>query len=84
MVTEVDDVYFTVSLLAPDGVQISSPLVVTVPSSAVKASFVTAVWAWPQGNNSLPGSTTLAGILGLSFGSTAFNTLVETVFDSNF
>ena len=31
-----DNVDFTVSLLAPDGVQIPSPLAVTVPSSAVK------------------------------------------------
>lgn len=53
-VTDVEDIYFTVTLIGPDGTVMQSALSFIIPNTSVQPDFITAEWAWPTGNTSEP------------------------------
>ena len=77
-----DDVYFTVTLYSPDGVQASFPF--TIPSAAVVAAFTPGLWLYPSGNYSSPLSTPLSAARGFNYYSSDWYAYVANYLDNNF
>ena len=84
-VTAVNDIYFTVKLIAPDGAIIDTDLSFTISNTQVEDIFKPCNWAWPAGNNSTPAhivNQTL-GISADNFYSSSFRNAILSLIDHN-
>ena len=88
MPTDVQDIYFTVTLIAPDGVQ--APLAFTIPNTSIVANYTVGGWLWPQNNTTFPGSSSSAvlyklnGPAGIGYNNGAWYTFHNTHLDNDF